>query len=179
MSDKPEAESEEADEASADRHFAAIGRVASNWAYFELVIDDWCFRIADINRSIGSCFTTQVIGPSRKVDAFIALAGLFAPSSSIIGKLHEFAHDQIMPLSERRNRVVHDPWFVAVKGYGHRYEITARRKLREMIIKVSTDDVLKLARQIEEAVGDFHGLAGALYDEVSASSKRPPSKYVL
>jgi hypothetical protein len=99
-------------EQAPDAHFAAAGRIASLWAEFELQIDAAAIKLARVAIEPGLCPTSQVIGPARKLDAYIALAELRINQSKLWRKiresLYEFAKDSAI-LAERRNRIVHDP----------------------------------------------------------------------
>src|SRR6185437_163061 len=55
-------------------HYATIGKVAVEWAYFEAMVDEWLHILADVDTEIGVCFTGQMIGIRPRLDAYIALA---------------------------------------------------------------------------------------------------------
>lgn len=130
-----------------DEHFSAIGKVAAAWALMEGAIDEHSLRIGGIYSDIGACLTSQIAGPSRKLDALISLLKLRGFTDQI-RKLNEIAKD-ITGLGERRNRVIHDMWIADEKTGGpHRFEISARRALKIEMIPVSTEDVLKVASDI-------------------------------
>ena len=150
----------------ANRHYAAIGRVAANWSYLEAVIDDWCLRVAKIPVRLGVCLTAQISGSARKLDAFIAVAELQGAKPKTLKKLHKIA-SKTAGLAERRHRVVHDVWDILDPEHPHRLEATARKKLRLQPIMVLTKDVLKLAAEVDLNRADFEELAAAVWDETS------------
>ena len=55
-------------------HYAMIGMIAAEWAYFESLIDRYTQRLAGIDDHVGTCLTSQIAGHARKLDAYIALA---------------------------------------------------------------------------------------------------------
>ena len=110
------------------RHFAAVGRIVSNWAYLELVIDDWCARISDINPEVAACFSSQVIGSMRKLDALSAISHLYRLEPELAKNLKTLS-DKVRAASEKRNRYVHDSWTVLSDTRGERLQVTARKKL--------------------------------------------------
>jgi hypothetical protein len=57
-------------------HFAAVGRITSLWAEFELQIDAAAIKLAKVAMAPGLCLTSQIMGASRKLDAYLALAEL-------------------------------------------------------------------------------------------------------
>src|SRR6202012_601994 len=128
-------------------HFAAVGTVATRWAYFELMIDRSSLELAQINMRNGSCITSQVAGHSRKLDAYISLAREIK-NTSYLKELEELAKDATS-IAERRNRTVHDPWLVTAEHGPTRFESTARRKLRYQVIPGATAQLEKLVLDID------------------------------
>jgi hypothetical protein len=142
---------------AATLHLSAIGLVESGWAGFESMIDSYAILLAQIPYDVGLCFTAQVMGSSRKLDAYIALARLRG-AAILAGDLEKFAKDTA-GLAERRNRVVHDPWIAFSLEGGFRLEMTARRMLRHIIIETGTENVVQLANDITTHCGrltDIH-----------------------
>ena len=54
-------------------HMAAVGLVAGEWAYFEVVVDIAALSVAELDLERGACFTAQIVGHARKVDAYLAV----------------------------------------------------------------------------------------------------------
>jgi hypothetical protein len=129
------------------RHFAAVGRVASEWAEFESLIDWGSARLADINDEIATCFTAQISGSARKWNAYIALANCRGVGKREISALHKLA-GETAKLAEQRNRVVHDSWFVPSSSSPVRIELTAQRTLRMKAVEVSTGAVERLIARV-------------------------------
>ena len=129
MSDEPsEVERYRPEGEYAQRHYAAIGKVAAEWAEFEFILDTRTLRLAGFPAEKGTCLTAQIAGPARKLDAYISLARLCGASETTIKKISKF-QQQTYDLAEKRNRIVHDQWLIFPSGSTHRLEITARRKL--------------------------------------------------
>jgi hypothetical protein len=138
-------------------HLAAVGLIASNWAGFELGLDKASLSLARIPETTGFCFTAQVIGPARKLDAYTALARLRG-AKKFIGELDIFSQDTTK-LAERRNRIVHDPWYVFVaQSSPCRLETTARRKLRHQFVQVTKDEILSIINDIDSHAKRFLAL---------------------
>ena len=151
-------------------HYAAIGRVASGWAALEATIDTASIHLADITPNVGVCFTSQIAGTGRKIDAYIALARLQGASKTI-SALNEFAKDT-QGLSEQRNRIIHDPWIGATNP--HRLEASARKTLRLEFIPTPTDTVLELANKIMLYEKRIIDIAEKVTLEVRTSRGKPP-----
>jgi hypothetical protein len=127
-------------------HLAAIGSVATAWSIFEAAIDVYAVSLAQIKMPVGYCFTAQVIGPARKLDAYIAIAR-WRGADKFMGTLEGFAK-RTAQLAERRNRIIHDPWHIEGDNPASRLEITARRNLRILMVDVPTSAVIKLDSEI-------------------------------
>ena len=118
-------------------HYAAIGRVAASWSYFEGLIDSSSVKLASLDSQTGVCFTAQIFGSGRKLDTFIALARLRGISAGLVKDLHDFAKDA-RGLSSQRDRIIHDVWFFPHPAAPVRLEATAVKVLRLVEIPVTT-----------------------------------------
>lgn len=153
-----------ADAALREAHYAAIGRVAANWAYLEYEIDRHCIELGGLTLGPAACLTAQIAGPGRKLDAYIAIADLYGLSSAHAKLLHKFAKDA-QGVAERRNRTVHDPWFlVAADTQARRFEVTAKRHLVFDLVHHPTPKVSQLASDIEALTERFGSLAKEVRD---------------
>jgi hypothetical protein len=156
-------------------HYAAIGVVAAEWSELEWLIDEYCFEIAGINPEIGSCFSAQISGSARKLDAYLALVQQRGAINRL-AELHSYAKDTTS-LAERQNRIVHDPWTTHGDGAGgirpQRLEVTARRKLRRIFVEVSTKDVFKLAEDIRNHRFRLEALHERICFEIASSDTLP------
>jgi hypothetical protein len=155
-----------------NQHLAAIGRVAATWSEFEAIIDVSAISLARIPHNAGYCFAAQVIGPARKLDAYIALARLRG-GASFVGELERFTRDATS-MAERRNRVVHDSWLLIGRENPHRLEITAKRVLRHQYVEVPTAKVLALADEIAALTERFTSLHDRISEAVGTSRGTPP-----
>ena len=139
-----------------ERHYATVGMLASKWAAFEIFIDIFTLELGRLPRNIGLCLTAQVIGPSRKFDAYIAVANEREISERDRKDLLKIRTDAL-ELGERRNRAIHDPWTI-VDGIPERMEITARRALNAGAVKVSTKSIGALIDEIDKCQNRFKAL---------------------
>src|SRR6267142_1180202 len=73
-------------------HFTAVGVVACEWAGFELMLDQSTIEIGRIPEQSGMCLVSQIAGPARKLDAYIALVRLRG-GDAFIKELEAFAKD--------------------------------------------------------------------------------------
>jgi len=110
--------------------------------------------LARIPQEAGLCLTAQIGGSARKLDAYIAIARLRG-ADKFIRELDALAK-ATAALAERRNRVVHDPWFFfADRKLTGRLEVTSRRPLRHEYVKVSKDELIRLLNDIAPHLARF------------------------
>jgi hypothetical protein len=148
------------------RHYAAIGRVASQWSYFEAVIDTWLLAFANINTEIGVCFTSQMMGSRSRMDAFVALVRHLGAKKKWNARLEDFAKN-VVRLSERRNRAVHDVWQMHEPSRPMRLEVSAKRTLRIVQMHVPTAELTALAQSITDLQMRFDDMASAIFTEIN------------
>lgn len=128
-------------------HYAAIGKVTGEWAFVEFFLDYHTAQLLGISDKAAVCLQSQVIGPSRKFDAYVA-AVRWRGVTKLNKDLDQFGKD-IAVLAERRNRVVHDLWMLFPDGPA-RYELTAKRTIRQKLVPTPTGEVLRLASEITD-----------------------------
>jgi hypothetical protein len=154
-------------------HLTVLGFIVAEWSIFEAQIDERAVELAQISSPAVLCFTSQVAGPGRKLDAYIALARLRG-ASNMMKALHQLAKDA-MGVAERRNRVVHDPWLLLGQGGPFRVETTARRKLRNEYIPVSAAEMAKLSEDVLALIERFIDLDRQVRAAVETSPDKPRS----
>jgi hypothetical protein len=154
-------------------HFAAIGRVAEEWAWFEMWVDTKTLELAGIPFERGVCLTAQISGSARKLNAYIATARYLGAQETAIKQLNKFAKETT-GLAERRNRIVHDPWLWEKGSVPSMLEVTAQKVLRYHVVPVPTESIDKLARSIMEHTSNFDALHKKIVTEIAA--KLTPSR---
>ena len=149
-------------------HYAAVGSVASEWAWFELWVDFKILELGKIPFEAGLCITSQVSGSARKLGAYIALARHLGVQKAL-RNLNIFVKVTAR-LSERRNRVIHDPWVTDKDSHtAGRLEATARKSLRFLVVPVATTDVASLSADIIAHVDKFDEIHNSILLELSTS----------
>lgn len=146
------------------KHLAAVGNVASEWAWFELWLDMKTLEMGDIPLETGICLTSQIAGAGRKLDAYIALATHLG--TKVSPKEFQKYAKETTNLSERRNRVVHDPWLIEEGTPPTRLEATARKKLRFLVIPFSTEHTNNLADEIRDHLLRFNDIHRRVMEDV-------------
>lgn len=154
-----------------EKHFAAIGRLSSEWALFELDVDFNMLSLAGIDKRFGLCLTAQITGMTKKLEAYIAIAKIALPSLNErkLNKLFE----KVRALAEQRNRIIHDPWLFEETNGPFRQEITARRVLRIKPVPVSTADVWDIIKQIDRTSWEFDCIHTKVLEALEALKASP------
>lgn len=153
------------------RHYSAIGAVAAVWSNFEATVDREALELAGIDVDIGTCFTAQIAGSARKLDAYISLARLLRDlPEKLIRDLEKFSK-QTVTLSERRNRVVHDVWYFDHPNPPERHEASARRILQRRLVPTTTEELRAFVGTIDDHRKAFEEFASA----VKTSPTPPPA----
>ncbi|MEX0802024.1 MAG: hypothetical protein WD688_01695 [Candidatus Binatia bacterium] len=93
-----------------------IGRVASDWAHVEHLFDLIIWKMLGTDSARGACVTAQVMSAFGRCKAIVALLTHHQQKtgkdmSGLIDKTTELMNKS-SSLSDRRNRIVHDPWYV-------------------------------------------------------------------
>jgi len=156
-----------------DEFYAAIGKVIVQWAHLESSVNDGIEELAFIDTLSAVCVTSQIAGITRKLDAYMSLAGLRGASDGTIKKLNKF-YEKARGLAEQRNRVAHDPWhppFYEHEEHPKRFEQTAHRKLRIEFVTTQLSDLERLRANIQALEEEFDGLQKAV--ETDASRGKP------
>ena len=125
-------------------------------------------RLAGFDLRLGTCITVQIIGPGRKLNAYVSIARLLGVADSTIKKLLSF-QQRTFYLAEKRNRVVHDQWMIFPGGQTFRFEITANKKLIAEYIDHPTETVEALIVQIRQFTARFERLDEAIIRSLPAS----------
>jgi hypothetical protein len=101
-----------------DNHpiYSYVGRIASEWAHVERTFDLVIWDLAGIDHSKGACITAQIMSVYARTKTIIAQLTDFERKTGIstrllIADVMDLGNRSNGP-GERRNRAVHDPWYV-------------------------------------------------------------------
>jgi hypothetical protein len=102
----------------ADDHkiYSFVGRVASDWAHVEHLFDEIIWHLSGTDSIRGASITAQMLGVYPRCRAIMALLTTTGKRRSLdvqwlITKTNELMQKS-SDLSDKRNRIVHDPWYV-------------------------------------------------------------------
>lgn len=144
--------------------YSLVGQIASEWAHLEHLLDRVIYELAEILSPRGGCITAQMMGVWPRFNAITALLTLrsaeypkFKPLIPKAKSLSGRARD----ISEARNRVIHDPWYIDHSSPPEtaQFKNWAKTDLRFGIRDSKIDDAKKTLAQIKsyaEAALKFH-----------------------
>jgi hypothetical protein len=154
--------------------YPLVGRVASEWAHLERLLDLIIADLGPLPSPRMACITAQLMGIWPRINSILAL---LAQRSVLEPKLQDYIKrfralgNDSRDASERRNRIIHDPWYVDKetaetaqqksmpkddKNYRLQYGIKQvdRKEIDELLgeIKKITDTVSQLKSEILESL---------------------------
>jgi hypothetical protein len=133
-------------------HYTAIGKIASNWAALELIINSVIWCLAGVDDEAGACITANIFTIDGRLKTLIALMKLRGAEQAIVTDLNRFANDS-REIANKRNRIVHDPWAAEFPtGTPHHFQITADRNLVFGYKPMETSSVNEVVDEIAEFI---------------------------
>lgn len=145
-------------------HLQCMGRVASEAAFLDMMIEKAIWRLLDLQEPIGRCVTTHL--PSKTRLAILrTLANEFLTNKDGVDDLDELIIE-INDVQMRRNRIVHDLWTESGKpGHAWRAHHIAKKTLKLETELHSPEDINRLADKTKLTalkVGAWSALASLL-----------------
>ena len=89
-----------------------IGQVSSEWALFEHTLDQAIWSLLGTRKDLMACLTAQIVGATPRFNAIVALATRKKIDDKLVKQFRDL-RDRSYDLQEQRNRIIHDPWFIA------------------------------------------------------------------
>lgn len=151
-------------------YYAAVGKIATNWAFLETYVNRFIWELMDVEQFVGACLTSQIIAPSNRFRALIALVRYRGGKDFHISKLKKLS-ERVNKLARQRNRFVHDPGLADVRQNFVRLEITADKELSFGAQPADLDEMHKFADQIKKTAQSFWDLA----EEIRLELPAPPN----
>jgi hypothetical protein len=147
--------------------YAAVGRVAAEWAELEHRLDEIIWRLSGTTSPLASCITGQMIGHFPRFNTIIALVSLNRGSPELI-KLIKAQQGKVSDLAESRARRVHDAWYVDLDtGEPHQFQSMPRKELTFGHQPQATSDMEDLVRKIAQRIEAVGKLNEAILAELS------------
>ncbi len=166
--------------------YALVGQVASEWAHLEHFLDLIIWELAGVPDREGACITAQLMGASPRYRTIIAQLTLRSKQhpkfERFITKVNSL-NGQTYDPQERRNRIIHDPWYVTFDdGPGlltavlsekpGQFKSMPAKDLRFGIEDVDLNDIGKTLTDIKLLAEKVGKLRSEILDEIAASKQK-------
>jgi len=146
-------------------YYALIGRVASNWTHFELMLDRIIWDLSGFSQPTALCITGHIMGVVPRFKMIESLSQKIGLSRDDLKPLRVLK-ERHYNVGERRNRIVHDPWFYtkdsddpAIIGQTSQLKATGDSP-------VSEDEILEVIEKIYQLTNEAGILRNSLNDAV-------------
>lgn len=159
-----------------DTFYEAIGRISSEWATLEYLVDECIWTVAEVNEQFGACITSQIYTIDGRLRALVSILKLRETPKDLIETVQQFAKNMKGP-SERRNRAIHDPLGRHIDGSTRRLQITAQNSLVFEVKKIDMEELQKDKSSIGECVGKFMTIRDRIKALPATSPGKLPPKF--
>jgi hypothetical protein len=149
-------------------YYAALGEIAASWASLEFTLNHIIWDLMGVEQRIGACVTSQMIGPTPRMKALVALVTERGGKEELIKAINSFS-GTIEGLGRQRNRFLHDLWTEnTLTGGTFRVEITADRSVTYELKPDELIVMAKLTKDIRKASDDSAPLYARIISELPA-----------
>jgi hypothetical protein len=141
-----------------DEHMKWLGHVAAMSASLDFSVNMAIWELANVERWIGACLTTQLFSPSSRFRVLCSLIQVRGGSPTIMTKVNKFAV-RAGTLARRRNNYVHDPWAIDEQGGEvKRIHVTMEGQFNFGFTPTSIDELKRLYDDIQDSIRRFDQL---------------------
>jgi hypothetical protein len=130
--------------------YVIVGRVASEWAHLEHIIDVTIWELLGVDDRLAACLTSQYPGIGQRCNAICALGlarGLTKEQVKPFRQLKSAAFD----VADWRARWVHDPWYVVIEtNKPAQFRAMSQVDPRYGLQEISQDEIEETMKAIKE-----------------------------
>lgn len=155
--------------------YAKIGRVASDWSHVEHLLDVIIWDLTGPNRRETTCLISQFNGHYARFEAILALLeqkGLL--TKELRRKIKRVSGD-CGPAGQKRNRIVHDAWFVTIGPEPDEtprpYRKMPKEDLKFGFVNLPNDHFASALNEIEERRKEVSALRDEILQLLSSRGK--------
>jgi hypothetical protein len=138
-----------------DEHMKWLGHVAAISASLDLSMNMAIWELANVERWIGACMTSQIFSPSSRLRLLITLVRVRGGTPAVIAKLNKFGASATR-LSHRRNEFIHDSWAMDdATGEVKRIHVTMEGTFSFGFTPTSVEELKRLFNDIQNGIKRF------------------------
>lgn len=152
-----------------------IGEGATWWAALELYTNECIWFLAGTPPALGACLTAQIFNIDGRLRALQSLLRIRRASDATIRDVSRFS-DECRGPSEKRNRLIHDPWGRSHEGRSSKIEITAKKALKFELRDVELSEVEADVAAISRCVMRFVEIRAKILAELPTLPEIPRSE---
>jgi hypothetical protein len=145
----------------APEFYELVGRIASDWAFLEMMVNDCIWALSGSSYGAGACVTAQIYSFDAKMKAMIALLRLRG-REDLAKKANSFLDTSRSSLT-KRNRAIHDPWYLGEES-ATQLSITADKRLIFDTVEKTLDQLKSDHAAVEKTVIDFFDIHEEIRD---------------
>jgi hypothetical protein len=156
--------------------YQAIGSVASKWAYYEHTLDNSIRALTKTEPTVITAVTAQMMGTYPRLNAIKSLCAVRNLSPSVKAKVNSLINDNHDP-QERRNRIIHDPWFFDPNSQetGQFKSMAPKDKdLKYGVKPVAAEFIDETLELIADRIKEAQKLYEKIYAELNPSREKLP-----
>jgi hypothetical protein len=156
-------------------HFILVGRVAAAWAALEHLINGTIWSLAEVSPHIGICMTSQFTTVQSRARALLSLFRWRGGDEALAKKVNKFLTNEVDPLGQERNRIVHDPLgIIEAEQLIVRVNFTADRRLDARVKVDAFAEAQNTLNKIIPLIDQWRALSEAMVASLPASAKISP-----
>jgi len=133
--------------------YALVGRVASTWAHLEHTLDLIIWDLVGIEAERVACVTAQIIGATPRYRTIVSL--LKQRKSAAFDKLAKKTEELMQKTygpTEKRNRIVHDSWYITDKKATAQFRSMPTKDARFGICEVDDNEIKALLEEANKLI---------------------------
>jgi hypothetical protein len=158
--------------------YAVIGRITSEWSHLEHLLDLIIWDLSDANKVQLACITAQMIGAfgrTRAIQTLLALRESHPKTAELIKKVSKFGY-ATSELAEKRNRAIHDPWYLSVgTGSPAQFKSMAFKDPQFGVVDIDEKAQKELIKEIQELGARAAFLRAEIRDAYANTPQLKPS----
>jgi hypothetical protein len=134
-----------------DPFYALVGRVASEWAHLEHILDTTIWELLGGKTELVACVTSQIMGVASRCKAIITLCAVHGLDDDSVQRPFRKLMGDSYDTADWRNRYVHDYWVVEpTKEKASQFRAMSYKDPRFGIVEISKEEINKVLEKIRE-----------------------------